>query len=236
MSVDYLQLRKNMVNSQLITLDVVSEKVISQFLNIKRELFAPKASREFCYIDDNLKFDQIDFLLDDVNEGQTNELMPRYMSKPIYIAKLIQLCDFSNQDNVLHIGANSGYGSAVIAPLVKHITVLENNNFKSLLEHNLKEFINQKRLQVVYGNLSLGYPDNGLYDVILVEGQVNNIPSKLFDQLLPMGRLVVVEGKSNLGWAKIYVKNFNVVTGRKAFSANLQPLPDFFDEEKTILQ
>jgi protein-L-isoaspartate(D-aspartate) O-methyltransferase len=82
-------------------------------------------------------------------------------------------------------------------------------------------------VEVVRGPLPAGHKQAAPYNVILVEGSVDEVPEALLSQLAEEGRLVVVEGRGNTGIARIYLKSNGVATGRRAFNAAVKPLPGF---------
>ena len=83
---------------------------------------------------------------------------------------------------------------------------------------------------MVEGELAAGYPDQGPYDVIVVEGAVDRVPESLFAQLRDEGRMVVVEGHGNTGVARLYVKQGAAISSRRGFNAAVKPLPGFHTE------
>jgi protein-L-isoaspartate(D-aspartate) O-methyltransferase len=80
---------------------------------------------------------------------------------------------------------------------------------------------------VVTGALREGAAAKAPYDVILINGSVEEVPQALFDQLAEGGRLVAVEGRGNAGVARLFLKTTGAVTGRRAFNAAIKPLPGF---------
>ena len=80
---------------------------------------------------------------------------------------------------------------------------------------------------VVEGPLAFGHAPEAPYDVILIEGAVEQVPSALFDQLKDGGRLIAVEGLGNAAVARLHIKHKGVVSARRAFNAAVKPLPGF---------
>lgn len=210
MSQNSYTLRLNMVNGQLRTIGVVNEKVLRAFLRLERENFIDHDYKDIAYIDDDLPF---------------NGISPRrYIMEPGPLAKLLQLCSFKNTDKVLHIGANTGYATAIIASMVRKVVALESDG---LLVERLKQAIASYYLgnvKIVQGDLSAGYKDGGSYDVIFIEGAVDKVPENLYEQLKYVGRLVVVEGNAYNGVAKTYVKSDSNISCRIEFNLNVKQL------------
>lgn len=216
MNLDFTTLRLNMVNNQLRTVDVVSPAILSAFLSLSREDFVPVELKEIAYIDDDLLL-----------SGVKGSVDARYLMEPAPLAKLLQLCNFSEDDRVLHIGANIGYASIIISDLVRHVVALESDsNLVNELRKNVEKY-KKINIEVVESRLNDGYDENGPYDVIFIEGSVQDFDHKIFDQLCEGGRLIIVEGASYNGVAKIYNKQAGDVSGRVAFNLNVKPLNSF---------
>jgi protein-L-isoaspartate(D-aspartate) O-methyltransferase len=80
---------------------------------------------------------------------------------------------------------------------------------------------------VVSGPLTAGWPSQGPYDVILVNGCVEAVPSALLGQLKDGGRLVAVVGKLPMGKATLYRAAHGSVTAQPLFDAAAPALPGF---------
>jgi protein-L-isoaspartate(D-aspartate) O-methyltransferase len=80
---------------------------------------------------------------------------------------------------------------------------------------------------VVEGPLRDGWKTAAPYDVIVLQGSIDELPEQLQVQLAEGGRLVAVEGRGNAGVARIFLNTNGVVTGRRAFNAAIRPLPGF---------
>jgi protein-L-isoaspartate(D-aspartate) O-methyltransferase len=81
---------------------------------------------------------------------------------------------------------------------------------------------------VVDGPLIEGYPKQGPYDVICIEGAVREIPKALTDQLADGGRLAaVIDDGVGPGRAVLMLKRGSIVSKRPIFDANIPPLPEF---------
>jgi protein-L-isoaspartate(D-aspartate) O-methyltransferase len=79
----------------------------------------------------------------------------------------------------------------------------------------------------VTGALASGYGGEGPYDVILLQGSAELVPTPLFDQLKDGGRLVCVRGRGPGSKAMIYRRIEGDLSGRPVFDAGAAPLPGF---------
>ena len=82
---------------------------------------------------------------------------------------------------------------------------------------------------VILRDLVDGYSEQKPYSLIVINGAVEQIPDKLFDQLIDGGRLVAVikERNDKLGKAKIYNKLKNSISSRFLFDAGTPAILSF---------
>ena len=85
---------------------------------------------------------------------------------------------------------------------------------------------------VVTGDHSEGYAKQAPYDVIVIEGAVDEVPRALSDQLGEGGRLVAVvtgydQGANRVGRATLLHRQHAALTSRVLFDAAVPPLPGF---------
>lgn len=212
MSADFSELRIRMVDGQIRTTDVTSLPLISAMLTVPRESFVPDARRALAYIDDNILLSE---------DGA------RYLMKPSPFAKLVQLAEIGPNDSVLCVGTATGYSAAVLSHLAKSVVALESDAALADKAAATLAGFGHDNATVVKGPLPAGCAAHAPFDVILVEGSVDELPQALTAQLAEGGRLVVVEGRGNAGVARIYVKASGVVAGRRAFNAAVKSLPGF---------
>ena len=147
--------------------------------------------------------------------------------EPSPLARLIQLADVGKSDVALDVGCGTGYGSAILARLAQSVVALESDSHLAEQASAAMAELGCSNVEVVTGQLSDGHATRAPYDVILINGSVEEVPQTLFDQLAEGGRLVAVEGRGNAGTARLFIKTEGVVTGRRAFNAAIKPLPGF---------
>lgn len=188
MTVDYDACRKNMVECQLCTNGIIDEDIIRFFEDIPREFFLPDEKKPFAYVDEDIMLDEDEFLLE-----------------PLIHARLLQLAELKKSDVMLNIGDSTGYVSAVAANLVGTVVTIEKK--AGLLDRAREIWAAHSTCNVatVEGVYVDGSPENGPYDVILINGAVVNLPEKLKDQLAVNGKLLYVHRPTPLGSGKIKV-------------------------------
>ena len=216
MTIDFAALRTKMVDCQIRTTDVTDLAIIDAMLAVPREEFVSSRLRPLAYIDEDVEIAPAD---------ETG--VARYMMEASPFARLIQLAGVGPSDFVLDVGCASGYSAAVLSLVAGSVIALEESaELVEAAQSNLDR-LGYHGVAVVEGPLAAGCKSEAPYDVIMMEGSVEEVPAALFDQLKDGGRLVVVEGNGNAAIAKIYQKSGTVVSGRRAFNAAVKPLPGF---------
>ncbi len=214
--------RKNMVESQVRPSDVTDRRIINAMLAIPREAFVPTALKPIAYIDEAL-------MLVKAAAGTP----ARGLMAPRDFAKLLQLAEIGAGDVVLDVGGLTGYCAAVIARLAQTVVVLESD--ASLAETATKtlEELGVDNAAVVTGDLEVGYPSEGPYDAIVVEGAVEHLPSGLLDQLKDGGRLVAVEA-GRPSHAVVWRRLGRHFDRRVAFEAAAPAAPGFEKKQEFV--
>jgi protein-L-isoaspartate(D-aspartate) O-methyltransferase len=213
MTVDFQQLRVKMVDGQVRTTDVTDTSLLSAMLTVPREEFVPDERRALAYIDEDVEL---------VAAGEGSEA--RYLMEPSPFAKLVQLAEIRTNDRVLDVG---GYSSAVLSFLAVKVVALESNAALAAKAREIVQGHGYAGVEIVEGPLASGHPANAPYDVILINGAVDEVSPALFDQLADGGRLVAVVGGGNAGRAMIYVKDDGLVSARQVFNAAVRSLREF---------
>lgn len=199
-----------MVDSQLRTTSVTALDVLEAFLTVPREAFVPLRKRAVAYIDEDIA----------VAQG-------RFLMEPSPFARLVQLAAVKPEDVVLDVGCATGYSAAILSRLASSVIAVESD--ADLAAQATESLVDLGYDNVVVLNQALerGCPEEAPYDVIVIEGAVDEVPQALTAQLRDGGRLVAVEGVGNAGIAKIFVKDGDVVSARRAFNCSIRPLPGF---------
>jgi protein-L-isoaspartate(D-aspartate) O-methyltransferase len=218
-SADFERQRAKMVDGQLRTTDVNRIPLLDAFMAVPREAFVPSRLKALAYIDEDL----------DITPPGAGAR--RYLMEPSPFAKMLQLADVGPADVVLDVGAGTGYSAAILSLVAGSVIALESEaTLADEATARLAE-LGYDNVAVVQGPLRSGYASEAPYDVIVVEGAVDEVSQELFDQIKDGGRLVVVEGHGNAGVVKLYVKQGGSISGRRGFNAAVRPLPGFQKEK-----
>lgn len=216
MAVDFHALRIKMVDGQVRTTDVTDTDVLDAMLAVPREEFVPDHWRPLAYIDEDIEITPAD---------QGGE--PRFLMEPSPFARLAQLAAVTRHDTVLDIGCGTGYSSAVLSRIAAAVVGLESSAELAAAAREKLAAQGAGNVEIVEGPLAQGHAARAPYDVIIVNGAADELPSVLFDQLAEGGRLVAVIGRGNVGRATLYLKEGGLVSQRRTFNAAIMPLAEF---------
>lgn len=201
--------RKNMVESQIRPSDITDRRITSAMSDIAREPFLPQGlDKTLAYMD-----------------GAIALAAGRAMLAPRTLAQLLQLAAIDADDKVLIVGAASGYSAAIAARMGKSVTALESD--AALTAIAASTLAGHGNVNAVTGELPAGYAAGAPYDVILIDGAVDEIPEALIGQLGQGGRLVTIEAGAGIGRAIVLTKSAAAVSKRVAFDAAGPVLPGF---------
>ena len=214
---NYELARKNMVENQIRANKVTDLNVIAAFSNVKREIFVPDKLKEISYNDEDIALSK-----------------NRFMMKPMILARLFQSLTLKGTENILHVGSNSGYGSAILSKLCSAVISLETD--KKLFEKSIETFseIGFDNVVPLHGSMENGVLKEAPFDVIFIEGSIEEKPKVLFDQLNENGKLIVVikPENINIGKANLFFKLNNEIGNEVLFDAQVGKLPIFRHKPK----
>jgi protein-L-isoaspartate(D-aspartate) O-methyltransferase len=170
--------RQKMVDGQVLTSDVTDHRILDAMLALPREEFVPQDKRALAYLDLDL-------------DVAANGAAKRFLVKPVLTAKLLQAAEILETDNVLIVGAATGYAAAVAAQLAAKVTATESDaalvarGIETLGRLGLAE-----RVKFRIGEPFAGGPVDSPYDVIILNGATEVAPDNLYGQLRDSGRLL----------------------------------------------
>jgi protein-L-isoaspartate(D-aspartate) O-methyltransferase len=202
--------RANMVATQLRTNDVSDARVRGAMSVIPRERFVPDAVKPLAYMERCIALKNSRVMLDARSFG-----------------KLLQLATILPDDVVLDLGCGMGYSSAVLSLIAGRVIALEEDaELAAAAEENLRALATTNA-EVVRGPLAQGWPKAAPYDVIVVNGAIEEEPAGLVKQLKSGGRLVTIWRDGAAGHGRLYINDDGAVGNRSAFDAQVPVLPGF---------
>ncbi|HWU98070.1 MAG TPA: protein-L-isoaspartate O-methyltransferase [Oxalicibacterium sp.] len=187
------QARFNMIEQQIRPWDVLDLDVLELLVVVKREAFVPLAYRALAFADSEIP----------LPNGE-NMLAPRVE------ARILQELAVKKHENVLEIGAGSGYMAALLAHQARHVTTVEiDPELKAMAQKNLADY-GVTNVEVVEGDGSKGWnganQPNAPYDVIVVSGSLPVVPESLLSQIKVGGRMFVVVGNAPAMTAQVITR------------------------------
>lgn len=206
---DMSKARHFMVEGQVRTCDVTDTRIIELMGQVERERFVPADKQAVAYSD----------LCVEVKPG-------RFLLDPRSLAKLIQALDIKSGDRVLDIACATGYSTAILAGLSEDVTALEEDEeLVKAAAPALKACVKLGRLNGVVGPLKQGAPAHAPYDVIFVNGAVEEIPKAWIEQLKDGGRMGIITRTGAVGKANFCVRKAGTLGQRVVFDATVPVLP-----------
>lgn len=182
--------RQAMVAQQIRTCDVLDERLLERLRTVPREDFVPAAQRSVAFADAPIPF----------GRGQV-------LFAPMLDARLVNHLALSPKDRVLEVGTGTGYLTAVMAGLARHIFSVEIvPDFKIRAQERLAA-LGVGNVVFEVGDAARGWARHAPYDAILVSGALPLGPDASFRESLAVGgRLVVIVGESPAMEAHLIVR------------------------------
>lgn len=207
---DYAARRTIMVDTQVRPSDVTKFPIIEAMLSVPRESFVPAALREAAYIGENIELGNGRTLLD-----------------PRTFAKMLEALDVQPSHVALDLGCGLGYSTAILARLCEFAVGVEDDAARADEAQSLLSELGVDNAAVMAGPLNEGAEKSGPYDVIMVQGAVEELPQALYDQLREGGRIACIFAEGALGVVRIGHKSDGLVNWRYAFNASAPMLQEF---------
>ena len=178
---DFEKARFNMVEQQVRPWDVLNPRVLEVIGEIPREVFTPDQYKKLAYVDTRIPIG--DF-----------EDHPCCMANPVLEGRILQEMHIDGDDLILEIGTGSGYLTACLAKLGRHVDTVDiSEELVEQAEKNLESLgINNVNFSV--GDASKSWSQKRNYDVIVISAAMRSIPESYKKLLKPGGRMFIVTG------------------------------------------
>ena len=144
------------------------------------------------------------------------------MAAPRDFSKMVSIAAIRPEDRVLDIAPGTGYSAAVLSRLAASVVALEQDGAAATTVRQ-----NVPGADVVAGPLKAGVAAKGPFDVIFVNGSVDDVPQAWLDQLAEGGRLAVAVSEGGVRRARIYTRSGDKSAWRTPFDTAIPPLPGF---------
>jgi protein-L-isoaspartate(D-aspartate) O-methyltransferase len=193
MSKNFNILREAMVKKQLAGRGITNSRVLEAMRTVPRHHFVPLGQQHLAYTDHPLP----------IGEGQT-------ISQPYIVALMTQMLNLKGHENVLEIGTGSGYQTAILCQLVRHIYSLEYYPRLAGRAAQTLARLGYNNVDIHVGDGSQGLPDMAPYDAIIVTAAAPALPGPLRAQLHPDGgRMILPVGSRDDQYLEMVTRHGN---------------------------
>jgi len=180
---DFVKARFNMVEQQVRPWDVLDTRVLDVINEVPRENFAPDQYKNLAYADTRIPL------------GSFND-SPCTMANPIIDGRILQEMNIQEDDLILEIGTGSGYLTACLAKLGRHVDTVDiNEELTEQAEKNLQA-LDINNVNLTTGDASKSWDQKRNYDVIVISAAMKTIPDSYKKLLKPNGRMFIVTGEA----------------------------------------
>jgi len=168
--------RRQMIEQQVRAWSVLDDHVLGAMAQVRRELFVPASFRELAFADTNIP----------LGHGQS-------MLAPKVEGRILQALELSAEDDVLEVGAGSGFLAACLARLAGRVRSVE--IFPDLSAHAIENLRAAGIGGVGVETLdAMTLTEQSRYDAIAVTGSLPVYDERFQQALRIGGRLFVVLG------------------------------------------
>jgi protein-L-isoaspartate(D-aspartate) O-methyltransferase len=181
--------RFNMIEQQIRTWDVLDLDVLNLLQVVKREAFVPLAYKSLAFFDTEIPL-----------SAEASMFTPKME------ARLLQEAAIKKHENVLEIGAGSGYMAALMAYKARHVTTVEiDPTLQAMAEKNLSDY-GVTNVSVELGDGARGWTGEDVYDVIMISGALPFLPDAFLKQVKIGGRILAVIGEAPVMSAQLITR------------------------------
>jgi protein-L-isoaspartate(D-aspartate) O-methyltransferase len=208
--------RRNMIEQQIRPWNVLDMRVLELLKKVKREQFVPPAYQAMAFMDIEIP----------LGFGAS-------MWQPKLEARALQELQLKPTDHVLEVGTGSGYLTALLSRVVKHVSSVEIvPELHAFAEKNLAaHHIDNIRLE--QGDAARGW--DGSYDAIVLTGSLPVLPEAFQNSLKPGGRLFAIIGDAPVMQAQLVTcRAPGVFETKKLFETSVAPLQNALQPERFV--
>ena len=215
---DFTTLRTTMVDTQIRPADITKFPIIDAMLKVRREMFVPDQMRQTAYTD------SIVYLGGD-----------RIVLDPRSFGKMLDAVNIQGDELVLDIGSGLGYSAAVIGKVCEAVVALEEDDDMASNSETILATEGCLNVAVLQGTLSEGAAKHAPFDVIVIEGAVEEISDELVTQLADGGRIAAIFSQRSQGVLRVGYKTQGKISWRFVCNAYAPVLAGFHKTQSFLL-
>lgn len=200
---DFSLARRVMVDNQLRPQGVTDRGVLAAMGKVERERFVPEQARALAYFDRPLTI------------GQGRSAMP-----PAALGRLLTEAAPRAGQRALVIGSGTGYSAALLREIGLEVTALE-------ADDKLAAAATDAGVDTVVGELAKGWPKGAPYDLILIDGAIEEISAAIGKQLAADGVLVGAVIDRGVSRLVLGTASSGTLGLRSIADSDVGPLPGF---------
>ncbi|MDA8087470.1 MAG: protein-L-isoaspartate(D-aspartate) O-methyltransferase [Nitrospiraceae bacterium] len=174
---EFVELRRRMVDIQLIARGITDERVLDAMARVPRHLFMTPEYAGMAYSDMALP----------AGEEQT-------VSQPYMVAVMTEVLGLKGDERVLEVGTGSGYQTAVLAELAGEVYTIEYRPKLAAAAKRRLDELGYANIRFMTGDGSLGWPEAAPFQGILVTAGAPAVPPPLVEQLDEGGIMAIPIG------------------------------------------
>jgi protein-L-isoaspartate(D-aspartate) O-methyltransferase len=207
-----------MVDTQIRPADITKFPIIDAMLKVRREMFVPDQMRQTAYTD------SIVYLGGD-----------RIVLDPRSFGKMLDAVNIQGDELVLDIGSGLGYSAAVIGKVCEAVVALEEDDDMASNSETILATEGCLNVAVLQGTLSEGAAEHAPFDVIVIEGAVEEISDELVTQLADGGRIAAIFSQKSQGVLRVGYKTQGKISWRFVCNAYAPVLAGFHETQSFLL-
>jgi protein-L-isoaspartate(D-aspartate) O-methyltransferase len=116
------------------------------------------------------------------------------ISQPFIVAYMTERLNATPDSDVLEIGTGSGYQTAILSRLARHVFTIEYRAPLHRLAVDRFRRLGLGNITAVQGDGTKGWPEQRRFNRIIVTAGTDEVPRALLDQLAPCGIMVIPLG------------------------------------------
>jgi protein-L-isoaspartate(D-aspartate) O-methyltransferase len=159
----------------------------------------------------------------------------RIVLDPRSFGKMLDAVNIQGDELVLDIGSGLGYSAAVIGKVCEAVVALEEDDDMASESETILATEGCLNVAVLQGNLSEGAAKHAPFDVIVIEGAVEEVSDELVTQLVDGGRIAAIFSQEAQGVLRVGYKTQGKISWRFVCNAYAPVLSGFHKTHSFLL-